>query len=209
MDIAQAKRKENIAEYILYLWQLEDLLRALQLSPEAIYSQLVAPRDVPQQRKDEILAWYLDLASLLRKEGKEQSGHLDHTLHLIGDLHNLHLHLMRAPVGEHYRHTFARLAPELPKLRAMLHDDNISDTEICFRALYAAMLYRIRGDGKGAAAIADTVELISPCLLYTSDAADGHLRQGRTRRTGPFQGYVMPQGPGSERGRERAREGAR
>lgn len=164
MDIAQAKRKENIAEYILYLWQLEDLLRALQFSPEAIYSQLVVPRDVPQQRKDEILAWYLDLASLLRKEGKEQSGHLDHTLHLIGDLHNLHLHLMRAPVGEHYRHTFARLAPELPKLRAMLRDDNISDTEICFRALYAAMLYRIRGDGKGAAAIADTVELISPVV---------------------------------------------
>ena len=33
MDIAQAKRRENIAEYILYLWQLEDLLRALQFSP--------------------------------------------------------------------------------------------------------------------------------------------------------------------------------
>ena len=28
MDIAQTKRRENIAEYILYLWQLEDLLRA-------------------------------------------------------------------------------------------------------------------------------------------------------------------------------------
>ncbi len=164
MDIAQAIRKENIAEYILYLWQLEDLLRALQLSPEAIYSQLVAPRAVPQQRKEEILAWYLDLASLLRKEGKEQGGHLDHTLHLIGDLHNLHLHLMQAPVGAHYRTTFARLAPELPKLRALLHDDSISDTEICFRALYAAMLYRIRGDGKGSAAIADTVELISPVV---------------------------------------------
>lgn len=43
MLIAQQKRKQNIAEYILYLWQLEDLLRALQFSPEAIYSQLVAP----------------------------------------------------------------------------------------------------------------------------------------------------------------------
>ena len=38
MDIAQSRRKENIAEYILYLWQLEDLLRAMQFSPEAIYS---------------------------------------------------------------------------------------------------------------------------------------------------------------------------
>ena len=26
MDIAKTKRRENIAEYILYLWQLEDLL---------------------------------------------------------------------------------------------------------------------------------------------------------------------------------------
>ena len=25
MDIAQAKRRENVAEYILYLWQIEDL----------------------------------------------------------------------------------------------------------------------------------------------------------------------------------------
>ncbi|WP_418662065.1 DUF4924 family protein, partial [Alistipes communis] len=36
MDIAKTKRRENIAEYILYLWQLEDLLRALQFSPEAV-----------------------------------------------------------------------------------------------------------------------------------------------------------------------------
>ena len=164
MDIAQTKRKENIAEYILYLWQLEDLLRALQFSPEAIYSQLVAPRKLGPEAEQAFLNWYIELGALLDGEGKRQSGHLDHTLHLIGDLHNLHLHLMHAPVGEHYRHTFARLAPELPKLRAMLHDDNISDTEICFRALYAAMLYRIRGDGKGAAAIADTVELISPVV---------------------------------------------
>ena len=51
MDIAQSKRKENIAEYILYLWQLEDLLRAMQFSPEAIYSQLVAPRQIDEEQK--------------------------------------------------------------------------------------------------------------------------------------------------------------
>ncbi|MBR3702934.1 MAG: DUF4924 family protein, partial [Alistipes sp.] len=58
MDIAQSKRKENIAEYILYLWQIEDLLRALQFSPEAIYSQLVAPRQVDEEQKHLFLLWY-------------------------------------------------------------------------------------------------------------------------------------------------------
>ena len=33
MDIALAKRRENIAEYILYLWQIEDLLRHCNSAP--------------------------------------------------------------------------------------------------------------------------------------------------------------------------------
>ena len=169
MDIAQAKRKENIAEYILYLWQLEDLLRALQFSPEAIYSQLVAPREVDEALQHFYLLWYMDIVNLLRKEDKEESGHLEHTLHLIADMHNLHLQLMHNPIGEHYRSTFARLLPQLPQLRTMIKKEEISDTEICFRALYAAMLYRIKGDAKRAEAIKDTIELVSPVVAELAD----------------------------------------
>ena len=169
MDIAQAKRKENIAEYILYLRQLEDLLRALQFSPEAIYSQLVAPREVDEEQKHIYLLWYMDIVNLLRKEDKEESGHLEHTLHLIADMHNLHLQLMHNPIGEHYRSTFARLLPQLPQLRTMIKKEEIYDTEICFRALYAAMLYRIKGDAKRAEAIKDTIELVSPVVAELAD----------------------------------------
>ncbi len=165
MNIAQQKRRENIAEYILYLWQLEDLLRALQFSPEAIYNQLVAPRDIPEEGKENFLVWYMELAALLREEGKEQQGHLNHTLHLIGDLHNLHLQLMELPLGEHYRSTFARLSPELPRLRLILGKEQaeMSDTELQFRALYAAMLYRIKGKGESSP-VQDTLALISPVI---------------------------------------------
>jgi hypothetical protein len=161
MDIAQSRRKENIAEYILYLWQLEDLLRALQFSPEAIYSQFVAPRNLPEEQQNIMLLWYMDIANLLREEEKESSGHLNHTLHLIADMHNLHLQLMQLPIGAHYRTTVARLEPHLPILRIAL-GKNISDTELCFRALYAAMLYRIKGGGDSA--INDTLEYISPVI---------------------------------------------
>lgn len=163
MDIAQAKRRENIAEYILYLWQLEDLLRALQFSPEAVYSQLIAPRNLSEPEQRLYLEWYMDIADLLRQEGKEEQGHLDHTLHLIGDLHNLHLQLMKLPVGARYRELYARLEPELPRLRSVLGRSEMNDTELCFRALYAAMLYRIRGEG-GAQAIDDTIAYISPVV---------------------------------------------
>lgn len=164
MDIAQRKRHENIAEYILYLWQLEDLLRALQFSPEAIYSQLVAPRnELGEEQKTLYLMWYLDICNLLRQEGKEEKGHLEHTLHLIADLHDLHLQLLKLPAGAHYRQTLAQLEPQLPRLRAILGNPGMNDTELCFRALYAAMLYRIKGEGSKSA-VADTIECISPVI---------------------------------------------
>ena len=72
MLTAKKKRRENIAEYILYLWQLEDLLRALQFSPEAIYSQLVQPSGLTEAQKQETFLWYMDIVNLLREEGKEQ-----------------------------------------------------------------------------------------------------------------------------------------
>ena len=185
MLIAQQKRKQNIAEYILYLWQLEDLLRALQFSPEAIYSQLVAPTGADEEQKQTIFLWYMDIVGLLRKEGKEQSGHLDHTLHLIADMHNLNLQLLSLPVGERYRTLAAQLAPELPRLRTIIGKEEMSDTELCFRALYAAMLYRIRGKGRR------TCHRGYHCRRLARDSRAGlDVRQGRTRRNRSVQGLI-------------------
>lgn len=169
MDIAQLKRKENLAEYILYLWQIEDLLRALQFSPEAIYTTLVKPRKLDTAHEQMLLAWYMDIANLLAQEKKEESGHLDHTLHLINDLHDLHLRLMQQQeLGEDYRQRYTSLSQHLPALRSRLgKESEMSDTELCFRALYAAMLYRIKGEGEKA--VADTIEVVSPVIaLLTS-----------------------------------------
>ncbi|MBO5717715.1 MAG: DUF4924 family protein [Alistipes sp.] len=166
MLIALQKRKENIAEYILYLWQVEDLLRALQFSPEAIYTTLVAKTEgLDEQQKENVFNWYMQIVELLQKEGKESKGHIEHTLHLIADMHNLHLQLMKLPVGEHYRMTYRALEAELPRLRMVLGDSDmrdISDTELCFRALYATLLYRIKGGGESV--ISDTLAVISPAI---------------------------------------------
>lgn len=169
MDIAIAKRRENIAEYILYLWQLEDLLRALQFSPEAIFSQLVATRDMDDERRQEIFLWYMELTNLLRTEGKEQSGHLEHTMHLIADLQNLHLQLMQLPVGEKYRTLYVNLSGELPRLKAEMGKPDMGDIELCFRALYAAMLYRIKRDASKTKAVDDVLEVVSPMVAELAD----------------------------------------
>lgn len=164
MYIAQSKRKENIAEYILYLWQLEDLLRALQFSPEAIYSQLVAPRELSETQKQELFFWYMGIVNLLREEGKEKNGHLEHTLHLIADLNTLHEQLLALPVGAEYRRLYGKIAPEIPNLRSRFGRKEINDVELFFRILYSVVLYRIKGDKSKDAYIHDVIDLVSPLI---------------------------------------------
>lgn len=169
MYIAKQKREENIAEYILYLWQLEDLLRALQFSPQAIYTTLVAPHKADEQTARTLLDWYLDIAEVLRNENKEQSGHMEHTMHLIADLNNFHEQLLKLPTGKEYREQFAHLQPYLPQLRATLQNEEASDIELCFRALYAVVLYRIKGDTTHAKTIEDVITLISPVMATLAE----------------------------------------
>ena len=106
----------------------------------------------------------MDIVNLLRQEGKESSGHLEHTLHLIADLNDLHERLLVLPAGEKYRKVFAALAPEMPALRVKLGKTDVSDIEFCFRALYAVVLYRIKGDKSHEEGIRNVIDLISPVI---------------------------------------------
>ena len=56
----------------------------------------------------------------------------------------------------------------MPRLRAVIGNPGMSDTELCFRALYAAMLYRIKGEGDKTA-VTDTLEFISPVIAELAD----------------------------------------
>ncbi len=168
MDIARSLRQNNIAEYILYLWQLEDLLRSVQFSPEAIYTKFVQPRtELSPEHQHALLEWYVELGELLDREGKREIGHSEHTLHLIADLNDMHLRLQQLPVGARYRTLWITTKEALPDLKATVESNeklsNISDIELCFRALYAAMLYRIKGvDGRSA--VEHTLAYVSPLI---------------------------------------------
>lgn len=104
----------------------------------------------------------MQIAELLQKEEKSEKGHIEHTLHLISDLHNLHLQLLKLPVGARYRALYAQLEEAIPDLRVILGAE-MNDTELCFRALYATMLYRIKGEG-AKSGVSDTIEYVSPVI---------------------------------------------
>ena len=50
MLIAQAKKEENVIEYILYMFQLQDLIRGFRFEEESIRSNLAVPMATTNHR---------------------------------------------------------------------------------------------------------------------------------------------------------------
>ncbi|MFW6245965.1 MAG: DUF4924 family protein, partial [Tangfeifania sp.] len=102
MLVAKQKRKENIAEYILYLYQVEDLIRAFHLDMDLLNKKLIAGYDVDDKTRKEIYNWYENLVLMMEKEGKQQKGHLQFIINLIGELNEFHLRLLETEVDKMY-----------------------------------------------------------------------------------------------------------
>jgi len=54
MIIASKKRKENIAEYILYMWQIEDMIRANDFDISKIRRNIIDNFQIDDAQKHEM-----------------------------------------------------------------------------------------------------------------------------------------------------------
>ena len=102
MLIAQELRKTNIAEYILYMWQVEDLLRACSFDAGLIESKLVNRFNADEKTAREIAAWYNNLSLVMEKEHIREKGHLQVIANLVSDLNEFHLKLIETQKDEVY-----------------------------------------------------------------------------------------------------------
>lgn len=145
MLIAQQKKKENIAEYILYMWQVEDLIRACNLDIEIIQERIINPMDLDEDLKKEVRLWYKDLASKLKFQGKEKSGHLRDFDEELIELNYLHGTLINLLGDENYKAIYTSASPIINDFKVMAGTNEITDIEVCFNGLYAKLLLRLQG----------------------------------------------------------------
>lgn len=116
-------KKENIAEYILYLWQMEDYLRAFPAQADAT-------------------AELHELNEMMHREGIIESGHLQLAQNALSELEELHTRLLQEDAI--YRAAIIRLTPSLNLLKAKTDRPTMSDIEACLLLLYQIMLLRLQ-----------------------------------------------------------------
>ena len=145
MLIARQKRKENIAEYLLYMWQVEDIIRAYNFNLDEIEKNIVARFDQPQSVRNEIKGWYSELIDMMLQEGVKESGHIQINKNIVIDLNSLHLALLKSPKEVAYNVAFYRVLPSILDLKGKSRQqDSENNIELIFNALYGYMLLRLQ-----------------------------------------------------------------
>ncbi len=145
MYIASAKRKENIAEYLLYMWQIEDIIRANNLDIDKIKSNIIDKFDLNDDQRKELTEWYESLIDMMRRENVETSGHLQlnkNTLLMLNDLHHA---LLKDPKFDVYASEFYKTLPYIVELRSRQGESKLDEIETCFAALYGTLMLKLQG----------------------------------------------------------------
>lgn len=143
MFIAKSIREKSVVEYLLYMWQMEDLIRAYGCSLTRIRREYIDRFDYTDQQKDEEEDWFGDLIRMMNQEGKREKGHLAINEVLLQDLGVLHVRLLQSTRFPYYSAEYYRVLPFIVELRQK-GDKEIGEVETCLNALYGVMLLRMR-----------------------------------------------------------------
>lgn len=143
MIIASQKRKENIAEYLIYMWQIEDIIRMHKLDIESIRKHIIEKFPAEETLLRQMEQWYESLIDMMRREGVAEKGHLQMNRNVIGDLADLNRRILDDPRFVTYRNEFYRTLPYIVELRAKSGGEAAGEIETCFNALYGILLLRL------------------------------------------------------------------
>ena len=150
MFISQQLRQENIAEYLLYMWQVEDIVRLYGADTDRICQEYLSRFNVKENEAAAMRQWYADICNMMHSEGKMESGHLQVNETVLDGLSDLHRRLLAAPQFHAYRAHYEQVLPYIVELRAKQaakhteQTDRNSELRPLFELLYGVMMLRMQ-----------------------------------------------------------------
>lgn len=142
MKVAQQLKEKNIAEYLIYMWQVEDLIRANRCDTDLIRQNLTAR--YPEEERPALEEWYGNLVEMMRSEGVEEKGHLQINKNVILNLTELHAGLLSSTKFPFYNAAYFKALPFIVELRQKNGHKEEPELETCFEALYGVLLLRLQ-----------------------------------------------------------------
>jgi len=165
MLIARQKKKENIIEYVIYMWHIEDLIRSMNFEIDRIQEKVIDKFSEPYSVKREMREWYLDLIKKMKDQGITEKGHLEELQEIVNELVYLHKTLLTIFQDKKYMDLYNTAIPNLNELRKRAPNTPYSEVEACMNGVYGLLMLRLKrkpiSDGTTKA-----VETFSNLLAY-------------------------------------------
>jgi hypothetical protein len=165
MQIAQQKKGNNIAEYILYMWQLEDIVRANRFDALALNNILVKPLSLDDDNKKQIESWYGDLITKMKIQKLDEKGHLDELNDLIVELQYLHETLLNVLNDKKYEKLYLSSKLNIDALKSKSGSTKQSEISVCLNGLYGLLLLRLKKE-KISTETNEAMQSISKLIAY-------------------------------------------
>ncbi len=144
MIVAREKRNSNIVEYILYMWQVEDLIRAYQLDIESIKKGIIPQYHLSGEILQETINWYDNLIEMMKLEQIKEKGHLQVITNLVNDLNRLHEQLLTNPSEIAYRHIYNATLPFINEFNEKTGKKLSNEIELCLTGIYSHFLLKLQ-----------------------------------------------------------------
>ncbi|MBS3807025.1 MAG: DUF4924 family protein [Bacteroidales bacterium] len=144
MIIAREKKKTNIAEYILYMWQIEDMIRASNFNLDVIDKNIIQEFDQPEEVKHQMRAWYEDLIRRMEQEGIKEKGHLKFLRDIVQELEELHENLIHNTDELEYVKAYNQAKQSLNDLKSKSQGTATGDIEAALQGLYGILMLKLK-----------------------------------------------------------------
>ena len=144
MIIAREKKKNNIVEYILYMWQIEDMIRASNFDLDVIDKNIIQEFDQPQEVKEEMQEWYRDLIRRMEAEGIKEKGHLQFLQHIVQELDQLHEQLIHNTDELEYIQAYNQAKQSINDLKSKSQGTATGDIEAALQGLYGILMLKLK-----------------------------------------------------------------
>jgi len=144
MLIAQEKKKTNIAEYILYMWQIEDIIRSHHFDLTQITETVISKFNAPKEVQYDMKLWYQNLIEQMMKEGISDKGHLSFTMKHLEELNNLHNSLLTTIQDKKYQEAYLGAKDNINNFIIKSGGESQNEIHACLVGLYGFLLLKLK-----------------------------------------------------------------
>lgn len=144
MLVALEKLRTNIVEYLLYMFHIEDLIRAHHCNMEELEIKILPGYKLQPEQLDRVRNWYRGLIEQMEKDDVIVSGHITSLKEMMFKLNDTHIELLNKSDEEQYLELYKWAADAIRELKIKMKQEDLTEVEVCLNGLYGYMLMKMK-----------------------------------------------------------------